>query len=117
MAILNDDYSHIFFTLQQTFDNLTNDNIFDDLSNESVSVKDFTAKYGMNSDLSFLHLNIRTLNSKLVQFKELINHFKSEFDVIVLSEIWANNLTFFHNILPGYEFIYNSLSDTIVGGS
>jgi len=38
------------------------------------------------------------------------------FDVIILSEIWSNNIEFYYNILPGYTFYYDVPSYTNVGG-
>ena len=61
-------------------------------------------------------MNIRSLNSKvrsLCQFNHLLDYM---FDVIVLSEIWAYNIDYYRNILPGYEFYYNLPIDSKVGG-
>ena len=69
-----------------------------------------------NIELSVFHLNIRSLNSKhrlLCQFLELL-HIK--FDVIILSEIWSNNISYYSNILPGYTFYYDLPATSTVGG-
>jgi len=56
----------------------------------------------INSDnraLSVFHLNIRSLNSSwrsLCKFLELLNF---KFDVIVLTEICAYNITYYHSIV------------------
>jgi len=34
---------------------------------------------------------------------------KLKFDIIILSETWATNLEFYHNILPGYNLEYDVL--------
>ena len=118
MAMMNDltDPNNLFNILQQSFSNLTNDPIFTDLKNEYISINDFNVKFTSNYDLSFLHLNIHSLNSKLFKFIEFIKSFELQFDVIVLSEIWATNIDMFHNILPGYTFIYDTPTDSAVGG-
>ena len=57
-------------------------------------------------DISLFHLNIRSLNANhrgLCQYLEMLS---LDFDVIVLSEIWSNNVDYYHSILPGYTF-YN----------
>ena len=69
-----------------------------------------------NIELSVFHLNVRSLNSKhklLCQFLELLN---LSFNIIVLSEIWSNNITFYCNILPRYTFYYDLPTISNVGG-
>ena len=51
-------------------------------------------------NLKVLHLNIHSLNAKLDGFCDLINCLDVNFDVIVLTEIWGTNVSFFRNLLP-----------------
>jgi len=72
--------------------------------------------YKNNIELSVFHLNIRSLNSKhrvLCQFLELLH---VSFDVLILSEIWSNNIDYYKNILPGYSFYYDLPLSSNVGG-
>jgi len=65
--------------------------------------------------LSIFHANIRSLNSnhrKLCQFLESVC---VDFDVVILTEIWSSNISFYHNILPGYIFHYALPSRGTVG--
>jgi len=72
--------------------------------------------YKNKIELSVFHLNIRSLNSKhrvLCQFLELLHLC---FDIIILSEIWSNNIDYYRNILPGYTFYYDLPLLSNVGG-
>jgi len=62
-----------------------------------------------------LHI-IRSFNSKIRSFCQLINLLDYKFDAVVLSEIWAYNITYYKNILPGYSLYYKLPTDTKVGG-
>ena len=67
-------------------------------------------------ELSAIHFNIRSLNRNhhaLCQFLEML---VLQFDVIILSEIWAINIDFYCNILPWYTFHYDLPKDSHVGG-
>jgi len=68
------------------------------------------------SDISVFHLNIRSLDANhrgLCQYLELLS---SDFDIIVLSEIWSYNVEYYHNILPGYTFYFELPNGTNIGG-
>ena len=62
------------------------------------------------------HLNIRSLNSKIRAFCQLLDLLEIEFDVIVLSEIWTYNMEFYANILDGYCLYTDLPFNTSVGG-
>jgi len=69
-----------------------------------------------NIELSIFHLNIRSLNKnseELYNFLQLINH---NFDVIVLSEIWACNVTLYQKLFTDYTFYYDLPIAGSVGG-
>ena len=72
--------------------------------------------YSTSIDLSVLHMNNRSLNSRVCSFCHFIHLLDYMFDVIVFSEIWAYNIDYYRNILPGYEFYYNLPIDSKVGG-
>ena len=69
-----------------------------------------------NVSLAVFHINIRSLNCNhraLVYFLEMI---AIKFDVIILSEVWATNIDFYHNIFDDYTFCYELPKDSHVGG-
>jgi len=82
------------------------------LNFDYLTETEFNNKYASKLDngsisLSVFHLNIRSLNSnhrKLCQFLQLLC---IHFNIIVLTEIWSTNITFYCNILPGYNFHYS----------
>ena len=73
-------------------------------------------KMNKNIECSVLHLNIRSLNSKLREFCTLINLLSTDWDCIVLSEIWAYNLDFYKNILNDYYLFYDLPLSSSIGG-
>ena len=73
----------------------------------------------INSDnraLSVFHLNIRSLNSSWRSLCKFLELFNFKFDVIVLTEICAYNITYYRNILPGYQCHYALPDNSKVGG-
>jgi len=90
--------------------------LYDCLYDEEKFNKHFEKLSKNNIELSIVHLNIRSLKSNsrgLCQFLQLLN---LEFDVIILSEDWRNNIEFYRNILPGYVLCYDLPHDSNVGG-
>ena len=66
--------------------------------------------------LSLFHINIRSLNhnqNKLLLYLETLN---LEFDVIVLSEIWTQNIDFSAKILNDYILMYDLPVNRKAGG-
>ena len=102
--------------MTRTFYQATDDPLYTELSNQYVTPNDFNAKYTQTYDLTVLHLNIHSLNSKLVEFSNFIQSFNILFDIIAVSEVWSNNIEFYHSILPGYSLIYDLPENTNVGG-
>ena len=93
------------------------DSLSDDIV-ESFEFKYYTpsqldylaAKYSSSIQLSIFHVNIRSLNAnhnKLITFLLCLNF---NFDILILSEIWSTNLSYFLNLLPNYDFFYDSPS-------
>jgi len=69
-----------------------------------------------NIELSVFHINIRSLNANHRKLSLYLDLLCVKFDVIVVSEIWKNNLQFYTNILPGYTFYYDVPILANVGG-
>ena len=72
-------------------------------------------RYKNNIKLTMFHVNVRSLNcnySKLVSFLQTLTF---SFDIIVLSEIWSTNLSYYAQLLKGYEFFFD-LPDNRIGG-
>jgi len=69
-----------------------------------------------NDTFSVFHLNIRSLNSNCSSLCQFLALLELKFDVIVLTEICAFNITFYHNVLSGYHFYYKLPVDSKVGG-
>lgn len=68
------------------------------------------------SKLLCFHVNIRSLNSnydKLIEFVDVLTH---NLDVIILSEIWCNNINFYSNLFTGYKFFYKLPNKAKAGG-
>ena len=66
--------------------------------------------------LSVFHLNIRSLNhnhQKLILYMETL---KIQFDIIVLSELWSYNISFYQHVMDGYAFVYDLPKATNIGG-
>ena len=71
-----------------------------------------------NIELSVFHLNIHSVNKNsaelyMYNFLQLIN---LDFDVIILSEIWAYNIDLYQNLFPNYVFCYDLPLVSNVGG-
>ena len=67
-------------------------------------------------EISKIHLNIRSLNkncSELYHFLHLLDH---DFDVVVLSEMWSYNISFYRNLLPNYTLFFDLPVVGNVGG-
>ena len=73
-------------------------------------------KIPCTDSLSLLHLNIRSLNSKVNEFCLLIDSFEIDLDVIILSEIWTTNIEFHSNILNNYVLFTDLPNTSAVGG-
>jgi len=109
--------SHSDFSLVDSLDDLCKNELYKNLTNDCLSMEGFNAKFSNQyHDLSCLHLNIQSLNSKLDDFIQLVNSLDYCFDVICLSEVWATNIQFYTNILQDYIFHFDLPKSGIVGG-
>ena len=59
-------------------------------------------------DISIFHINIRSLNANYLKLLDLLSTFENQFDIIVLSEIWCTNISYFDNIFKNYHFVYST---------
>ena len=69
-----------------------------------------------NSCISLFHINIRSLNANHSKLLQLLITLNFKFDVIVLSEVWAFNISMYKNILPNYNFYFKLPKDSCIGG-
>ena len=99
--------------------NLCKDSHFKSLQSSYFSCDQFNQRFVKcrnNIELSIFHLNIRSLNSKQREFCTLTNLLEVDFDILILSEIWKNNIDFYQNILDGYDLHTDLPVDSCVGG-
>ena len=73
-------------------------------------------KVKTNIALSIIHVNIQSLNSKSSALKQFLQILELDFDLVVLSEIWSNNIDCYQNIFPGYTLYYDLPILSSVGG-
>ncbi len=108
------DLKRFLFTLSQN-------DLFTTINNDLFTCLEFNNNFSKIStsnlfNFKVLHINIHSLNAKLDGFCDLINCLDVNFDIIVLTEIWCTNVSFFRNLLPSYIFYYDLPVDTNVGG-
>ena len=48
----------------------------------------------LNLELTIIHANARSLNSRLEEFQAFAQYFNQSFGIFVLSEIWCTNISF-----------------------
>ena len=69
-----------------------------------------------NTVLSFFHINIRSLNANYKKLQDLLNAYDTNFDVILLSEIWSTNIDFFNAVFIDYNFVFSPPKSQRAGG-
>lgn len=111
-----DSWLNNYQVLKSWLNNTVVNESINDLTNNFVSSDEFSYKFSVQCNLCFLHINIHSLNSKLIEFVEFVKHLGVHFDFIVISEVWSTNVEFFHNLLPGYRLIYDLPQSGRVGG-
>jgi len=98
----------------------TIDNNYHSISSEYHTESEFNLKYNSlttnNIKISIMHVNIRSLNANYTKLQQLLLNLHLQFDVIVLSEIWTNNIEFMNNILPNYKLFCDLPDYSNVGG-
>ena len=89
-----------------------------DIRCKYMDENDFTAKYKNLGSISYMSLNIQSLQAKFSQLQDLIQNLtnsKCQPDVILLQEIWKLTDASLFN-LNGYNFIYKCRKDAQGGG-
>jgi len=54
-----------------------------------------------NHEISIFHMNIRKLNANQNGLMQLLHCVNNDFDIIILFEIWSNNIDFYRNLIKG----------------
>jgi hypothetical protein len=67
-------------------------------------------------NLLLLHINIRSLNANYNSLLDLLATYDSKFDIILLSEIWSTNISFFDNVFLHYNFVPVTPANQHAGG-
>ena len=106
--------------LKDYVNQVTQDDILNNINCDYCTTTEFNDKF-INSNInnihvSIIHANIRSLNANHQKLLQLLNELKLAFKIIILTEVWTSNIQFYHNILPGYNFIYDLPLNSIVGG-
>src|SRR3989442_7458829 len=125
---LTDDEFNDVFTYSNVINNLPNldlkkiltDTLTDDIT-DAMEFKYYTpiqldalaSKHKEYTQLSMFHVNIRSLNANYSKLINFLYSLSFNFDVIILSEIWATNLMFYINLLSNYDFFYELPTNTV----
>ena len=96
------------------FENLLRENAFDNLfepnaisSCQFQEANEFTLRNRNGDDfLNIFSMNIRSLPKHGGELVCFFNLMTTKFDVVVLTEVRAKNITLVENLLPGYKFYY-----------
>lgn len=84
------------------------------------SEESFNSHFGskvVNTSLSLLHLNARSLNSKFCEFERLLSGLNVHFDVIAISETWFDKYTNLPSFaLDGYTLYQSARANKQGGG-
>ena len=73
-------------------------------------------KYGtLETGLSFLHMNIRSLSNKFDQLKNFLGQLRLKFPIIGISETWLDDCYHFSDI-AGYNFLHKPRVNRVGGG-
>ena len=67
-------------------------------------LNDLANKYKSNLKLSMFHVNVRSLNANSNKLISFIHSLSFNFDVIILSEVWSTNLSYYSCLLANYDF-------------
>ena len=68
-------------------------------------------------NLSIFHINIRSLSANHDKLVSVLTSCNFKFDLIILSEIWSSNISFYHNLFgKKYSFFYEGPSTSKAGG-
>lgn len=92
-------------------------NYFFELANDSKYYAPFQVanKFSNNSPFSILHLNCRSIASKISEIQLLLFHLPV--NVLAVTETWLTDITADSIFIPGYKFIYANRGDIGGGGT
>lgn len=76
----------------------------------------FNNYFTNKNSLSIFHLNIRSLNKNGSNLLTFLSSIKLEFDIIIISEIWSNNIDISLNQFTGYQKYYTLPQRSNIGG-
>ena len=80
------------------------------------SDRQFACNVKSDSDFSLLHFNARSLNKNFQKIKEYLGDLKLSFDIIAISETWAEPNTTEDILLNGYEAFHVDRANKKGGG-
>ena len=103
-------------TAIKSFGNLTSDPICNYVTNKEFIEEYRNFSRRSSASISIFHLNIRSLNSNNAKLFQLLSGLSNPFEVIVLSEIWSFNITFYSNLFPNFNFFYQLPTTSDIGG-
>ena len=98
--------SYLILSNTNSYNNHTSDNHFHaSISTDTKYYSDeqFVRDVKSKGDLSFIHFNARSLNKNFQKIKDSIDDLKFSFDIIAISETWAETDTIDGFTLNGYE--------------
>ena len=98
---------------------ISKNELLQELDCKYYTTSEFSTKFSTvqsSIEISVMHLNIRSLNSKTRAFCTFINLLEFEFDIIILSEIWSYNIDFYSKLLHGYSLYTDLPENSNVGG-
>ena len=84
--------------------------------NQHCSVEEIKLLQSTINHFSIFHANIRSIQKNFSKLCELLSNICVLPDIIVLSETWMSNSSFFKPALPGYNFIYSPSVSNRSGG-
>ena len=82
-------------------------------------INSFEQQPGFNNNFSALHINARSLNKNIENFKTMLNDINHEFKILAITESWLKNSDFIKNAnfdLPNYSKISYERSTEKTGG-
>jgi len=60
-------------------------------------------------------MNIRSFNANQNDLMQLLHCINNDFDIIIFSEIWRNNIDFYRNLIKGYTLYHDLPTDSNTG--
>ena len=80
------------------------------------SDRQFACDVKSDSDFSPIHFNARSLSKNFQKIKEYLDDLKLSFDIIAISETWAEPNTTEDILLKGYEYFHVARANRKGGG-